>query len=366
MPLAPPVTSATRPENRSCVAHRSQLKPKSRRSELRSRPATTRSARGGPTSSRRPAACRSTRSRSTRSAPGALDAGEIRATPETLRLQAAVARAAGRAQLADEPRARGRARRRSRRPLLEIYTALRPRRSTAARARGVGGAARGLRRDADGRVRARGGRGVRGAGAARRWRSRALRVARDARAAPRAARLAAARSSASSRRTGRTTRSPSSSSRTASSRGWTGATPPTSTSSTASSSRTGSTSTSPPRRWRSTTLELARMLVDVDVPRAELVRLSRGLTPAKLARVIGLARPGRADARAEEAPRPARSREPGARDEPQGEPGAARRRRRRGGAARLRRDRDDGRRRPLRAAERDRAPRRLADRAARA
>ena len=38
-------------------------------------------------------------------------------------------------------------------------------------------------------------------------------------------------------------------------------------------------------------LELARMLVDVNVPRAELVRLSRGLTPAKLARVIGLLDP---------------------------------------------------------------------------
>jgi len=34
-------------------------------------------------------------------------------------------------------------------------------------------------------------------------------------------------------------------------------------------------------------LELARRLVDVDVPRAELVRLSRGLTPARLARVVG-------------------------------------------------------------------------------
>ncbi len=32
--------------------------------------------------------------------------------------------------------------------------------------------------------------------------------------------------------------------------------------------------------------ELARMLVDIDVPRAELVRLSRGLTPARLARVV--------------------------------------------------------------------------------
>ncbi len=38
-------------------------------------------------------------------------------------------------------------------------------------------------------------------------------------------------------------------------------------------------------------LAIARMLVDVDVPRAELVRLSRGLTPAKLARVIGLLDP---------------------------------------------------------------------------
>jgi propanediol dehydratase large subunit len=36
---------------------------------------------------------------------------------------------------------------------------------------------------------------------------------------------------------------------------------------------------------------LARMLVDVDVPREELVRLSRGLTPAKLARVVGMLDP---------------------------------------------------------------------------
>jgi propanediol dehydratase large subunit len=38
-------------------------------------------------------------------------------------------------------------------------------------------------------------------------------------------------------------------------------------------------------------VDLARRLVDVNVPRAELVRLSRGLTPAKLARVIGLLDP---------------------------------------------------------------------------
>ncbi len=32
---------------------------------------------------------------------------------------------------------------------------------------------------------------------------------------------------------------------------------------------------------------IARRLVDVDVPRADLVRLSRGLTPARLARIVG-------------------------------------------------------------------------------
>ena len=36
---------------------------------------------------------------------------------------------------------------------------------------------------------------------------------------------------------------------------------------------------------------IARMLVDVDVPREELVRVARGLTPAKLARVIGMLDP---------------------------------------------------------------------------
>jgi len=36
---------------------------------------------------------------------------------------------------------------------------------------------------------------------------------------------------------------------------------------------------------------IARMLVDVDVPRADLVRLSRGLTPARLARVIAMLDP---------------------------------------------------------------------------
>jgi len=58
-------------------------------------------------------------------------AADVRATPETLALQAEVARAAGRTQLADSL---GRAAELARVPddaLLEIYTALRPHRSTA-------------------------------------------------------------------------------------------------------------------------------------------------------------------------------------------------------------------------------------------
>jgi propanediol dehydratase large subunit len=38
-------------------------------------------------------------------------------------------------------------------------------------------------------------------------------------------------------------------------------------------------------------VEIARRLVDVDVPRGELVRLSRGLSPARLARVVGMLDP---------------------------------------------------------------------------
>jgi propanediol dehydratase small subunit len=62
---------------------------------------------------------------------GTLAADEIRATPETLRMQAEVARAAGRSQLAESLE---RAAELAAVPddlLLEIYTALRPRRATA-------------------------------------------------------------------------------------------------------------------------------------------------------------------------------------------------------------------------------------------
>jgi propanediol dehydratase small subunit len=63
---------------------------------------------------------------------GRLDGSEMRATPETLRLQAEVARAAGRTQLAESLE---RAAELASVPddlLLEVYTALRPRRATAA------------------------------------------------------------------------------------------------------------------------------------------------------------------------------------------------------------------------------------------
>jgi propanediol dehydratase small subunit len=62
---------------------------------------------------------------------GAVGADEIRATPETLRLQAEVARATGRTQLAESL---DRAAELAAVPdelLLEVYTALRPRRATA-------------------------------------------------------------------------------------------------------------------------------------------------------------------------------------------------------------------------------------------
>ena len=65
----------------------------------------------------------------------------------------------------------------------------------------------------------------------------------------------------------------------------------TGTRSTTSSRATASTSTSPREAAALDDVEIARRLVDVDVPRAELVRLSRGLTPARLARVIAMLDP---------------------------------------------------------------------------
>jgi propanediol dehydratase small subunit len=63
---------------------------------------------------------------------GRLDAGDIRATPETLRRQSAVALAAGRRQLADNLARAAELASIPDETLLEIYTALRPHRSSAA------------------------------------------------------------------------------------------------------------------------------------------------------------------------------------------------------------------------------------------
>jgi len=59
-------------------------------------------------------------------------AAELRATPETLRLQAEIARNAGRAQLADNLLRAAELAPLADEMILAIYTALRPRRSTAA------------------------------------------------------------------------------------------------------------------------------------------------------------------------------------------------------------------------------------------
>ena len=59
-------------------------------------------------------------------------AAELRATPETLRLQAKIARDAGRAQLADNLLRAAELAPLPDETILAIYTALRPRRSTAA------------------------------------------------------------------------------------------------------------------------------------------------------------------------------------------------------------------------------------------
>jgi propanediol dehydratase small subunit len=63
---------------------------------------------------------------------GRLDADDIRATPETIRRQAAVALAAGRTQLAENLMRAAELATVPAATVLDVYTALRPRRSTAA------------------------------------------------------------------------------------------------------------------------------------------------------------------------------------------------------------------------------------------
>ena len=92
---------------------------------------------------------------------GALAAADMRATAETLGLQAQVARAAGRTQLAEGLERAAELTAVPDDELLAIYTALRPGRSTAEELEALGGAARRARRDAERRLRARGGRRLR-------------------------------------------------------------------------------------------------------------------------------------------------------------------------------------------------------------
>jgi propanediol dehydratase small subunit len=63
---------------------------------------------------------------------GAIGAEELRATPETLRRQAAIARVAGRSQLADNLEQAAELANVPTETILEIYAALRPNRSSAA------------------------------------------------------------------------------------------------------------------------------------------------------------------------------------------------------------------------------------------
>lgn len=62
---------------------------------------------------------------------GRLDADDVRASPETIRRQAAIARSAGRGSLADNLERAAELASVPTATLLEIYTALRPRRATA-------------------------------------------------------------------------------------------------------------------------------------------------------------------------------------------------------------------------------------------
>ena len=192
MPLAPPVTSATRPEKRSSFIWATAASLTLR---VRFDPATD-----YPLGSRRPDLVRT---------PSGLPLDEV--TLEAAR--DGHARRGGHARDGRDAGAPGRGRpsggpaRSSRTDLdraaeltgvpddelLAIYTALRPGPLVGRRARDLGRAPRGARRRADRRVRARGAGGLRGARAPRRWltpRSAPLRVPRGVGAAARDARRA--------------------------------------------------------------------------------------------------------------------------------------------------------------------------------
>ena len=107
---------------------------------------------------------------------------ETRSAPrrETLRLQADVARAAGRRQLAESFERAAELASVPDELLLEVYTALRPRRATAAELEEWALRLEGHERHADRSLRARGGLDLRRARAPRRWVASASRHAHGA------------------------------------------------------------------------------------------------------------------------------------------------------------------------------------------
>ena len=365
IPLAPPVTSATRPENRLSLkgtptALASQ--PKASRHELRSdQRLPARQPSAGP---RLDAGRHSARRGDAQAVEAGRISGRRQATPETLRRQAAVARAAGREPLAESLERAAELALVADDELLEIYTALRWAAPRRAQLRSWAARLEATRRRARRRSCGRRRPSTSSEGCSR-VRSRRFE-ARERRELAASCSCHRIPSSASWRRTGR-----------GRSRGR------------SCSSRTGSSCAAgrprglrlrrdrplrrrararPRGRGRGDGARRPRARADARRRRraAAGARAPRARPDAGEARARDrAARPGRADARAQEAPRAPLPLEPGARHEPEGEPGAARGGRGRGRRARLRRDRDDRRRRALRAAERDRAPGRLADRPAR-
>ena len=115
------------------------------------------------------------------------------------------------------------------------------------------------------------------------------------------------------------------------------------------------------------TVDFARMIVDPGVPRAEVTRLTAGMTPAKIAATLASADAGRDPPGDAEDARPQDAVDPGARHQPHRPPAADRRRRRGRRRPRLPRARDDGagaaRRALQRAGTADRQPGRPAGRA---
>ena len=89
-------------------------------------------------------------------------------------------------------------------------------------------------------------------------------------------------------------------------------------------------------------VEFARMVVDPGVPRAEVTRLTAGMTPAKIAATLALLTPGRDPSGHPEDAGSQNALDPGARNQPRGSSASDGRRFRRRGRARVPGARDDG------------------------